>query len=91
MAALEAMVNEVPVISSNTGGIPEVNKDGFSGYLSNVGDVESMTNNAIKILKEDKVLNQYKKQAREQATLFDINQVVPRYEEIYEKAYKKAF
>ena len=90
-AALEAMVNEVPVISSNTGGIPEVNKDGFSGYLSNVGDVESMTNNAIKILKEDKVLNQYKKQAREQATLFDINQVVPRYEEIYEKAYKKAF
>ena len=45
----------------------------------------------IGILKEDKVLNQYKKQAREQATLFDINQVVPRYEEIYEKAYKKAF
>ncbi|MCM5663767.1 N-acetyl-alpha-D-glucosaminyl L-malate synthase BshA [Galbibacter mesophilus] len=91
LAALEAMVNEVPVISSNTGGIPEVNKDGFSGYLSEVGDVESMTANAIKILKDDSTLNTYKKQAREQATKFDINNVVPQYEEIYEKAFAKAF
>ncbi|MEL4307585.1 N-acetyl-alpha-D-glucosaminyl L-malate synthase BshA [Joostella sp. CR20] len=91
LAALEAMVNEVPVISSNAGGIPEVNKDGYSGYLSDVGDVEAMTANAIKILKDEQTLNQYKKQARAQATLFDINSIVPIYEEIYEKAYHKIF
>ncbi|WP_417444730.1 N-acetyl-alpha-D-glucosaminyl L-malate synthase BshA [Joostella sp.] len=91
LAALEAMVNEVPVISSNTGGIPEVNKEGYSGYLSNVGDVESMTTNAIKILKDPTVLDTYKKQARTQATMFDIHKIVPMYEEIYEKAYRKVF
>lgn len=91
LAALEAMVNEVPVISSNTGGIPEVNKEGYSGYLSNVGDVESMTANAIRILKDTTVLDTYKKQARTQATMFDIHKIVPMYEEIYEKAYRKVF
>ncbi|WP_335964388.1 N-acetyl-alpha-D-glucosaminyl L-malate synthase BshA [Galbibacter sp. PAP.153] len=91
LAALEAMVNEVPVISSNTGGIPEVNKDGYSGFLSNVGDVATMTSNALKILKDDVILNTYKKQAHDQARKFDINNIVPLYEEIYEKAYEKIF
>ncbi|MCX2681511.1 N-acetyl-alpha-D-glucosaminyl L-malate synthase BshA [Galbibacter sp. EGI 63066] len=91
LAALEAMINGVPVISSNSGGIPEVNKNGYSGFLSDVGNVEEMTENAIKILKDKTILDQYKKQAKEQAIKFDINNIVPIYEEIYEKAYAKAY
>lgn len=89
LSALEAMASGVPVISSNTGGIPEVNKEGFSGYLSNVGDVESMSKNAIKILKDDSVLKQFKANAKEQAKTFDIHQIVPQYEAIYQKTLNK--
>lgn len=86
LAALEAMVNEVPVISSNTGGIPEVNKQGVSGYLSNVGDYMDMAQKAIHILKDDAVLEQFKKGAFEQALTFDTNRIVPQYLELYESA-----
>ncbi|WP_424493647.1 N-acetyl-alpha-D-glucosaminyl L-malate synthase BshA [Salinimicrobium sp. GXAS 041] len=86
LAALEAMVNKVPVISTNTGGIPEVNVHGFSGYLSNVGDVEDMAKNAIKILKDDQVLEKFKENARKQACNFDILTVLPLYEQVYKKA-----
>ena len=86
LAALEAMVNGVPVISSNSGGLPEVNKQGISGYLSNVGDVEEMASNAIKILENDATLEKFKLNAREQATIFDIHKIVPQYERLYEKA-----
>ena len=72
LAALEAMSSGVPVISSNSGGLPEVNFDGISGYLSNVGDVDEMAANAIKILKDDDVLNQFKANALEVAKKFDI-------------------
>ena len=78
------MASGVPVISSNSGGIPEVNIDGFSGYLSPVGDVGDMSRNAISILKDPKVLNQFKKQARQQAEKFNIHNIVPKYEAIYE-------
>ncbi len=86
LAALEAMVNKVPVVSSNAGGIPEVNVDGVTGYLSNVGNIAEMALNGIKILKDDDTLNAFKERAREEATKFDINHIVPLYEELYEKA-----
>src|SRR5690606_21454880 len=60
MAMLEAMACGIPVVSSNSGGIPEVNRDGFSGYLSNVGDVEHMAENAIKILENPQTHKQFK-------------------------------
>jgi len=90
LAALEAMVHSVPVISSNTGGLPEVNKDNFSGYLHDVGDVSAMANSAISILKTEEVLRKFKRQAGETARDFDINMIVPKYEELYNKAMSKA-
>lgn len=90
LAALEAMVNRTPVVSSNTGGIPEVNKHGVSGYLSDVGNVDEMAENALKILKDPEVLKKFKEQARKEAEKFDVNHIVPLYEAIYEKAFKLA-
>jgi len=86
LAALEAMVNGVPVISSNSGGLPEVNIHGYSGYLSNVGDLEEMTENGIKILENETTLAKFKLNAREQAKNFDLHKIVPIYEALYEKA-----
>ncbi len=90
LAALEAMISSVPVISSNTGGIPEVNVHGVSGYLSNVGDIKDMSNNALKILKDAAELEKFKIGAKEQALEFDINKIVPVYEFIYQKAFEMA-
>lgn len=89
LAALEAMAMGVPVISSNTGGLPEVNEPGVSGYLSNVGDVEDMVVNALKILKDQDTLCKFKEQAREVAKKFSIDKVVPLYEDIYKAAIEK--
>lgn len=86
LAALEAMACGVPVISSNTGGLPEVNLHGYSGFLSNVGDVSRMASFGIEILKEEKLHQQFKKQALERAKEFDIYKILPMYETLYEKA-----
>lgn len=85
LAALEAMACEVPVISSNTGGIPEVNIHGVTGYLSNVGDVDDMAANALKILKDEDTLNQFKKNALAQAQKFDLNIILQKYEDVYSR------
>jgi len=84
LAALEAMAVGVPVISSNTGGIPEVNVDGFSGYLSDVGDVSGMAKSAISLLQDEEKLEQMKLQAFGQAKKFDILNILPMYEKLYQ-------
>lgn len=91
LAALEAMMNKVPVISSNTGGIPEVNKQGVSGFLADVGDIEEMASKAMHILKDDNVLEKFKENAYKVASKFDIVNILPLYEEVYDKAYKSRF
>ncbi len=84
LAALEAMAAEVPVISTNAGGLPEINVDGFCGYMSEVGDVEGMAKNAIKILENEEVYLAFKKNALAQAQKFDIKNIVPTYEKLYQ-------
>lgn len=83
LAALEAMAAGVPVISSNAGGLGEVNQQGFSGFLSPVGDIADMVKNALYILHDPQTLARFKKQAREQAHKFDQNKIVPMYEDLY--------
>ncbi|MFV8365801.1 N-acetyl-alpha-D-glucosaminyl L-malate synthase BshA [Flavobacterium sp. XS1P27] len=89
LAALEAMAWSVPVISSNSGGLPEVNFDGISGYLSDVGNTDEMAQNALKILKDDATLNKFKENALSVAKQFDIKNILPLYEALYKKAIKK--
>lgn len=83
LAALEAMAMGVPVISSNSGGIPEVNVHGKSGFLSDVGDVKDMANHALKIIETPESLMSFRSGALEIAKQFDIGAVVCRYEELY--------
>jgi N-acetyl-alpha-D-glucosaminyl L-malate synthase BshA len=86
LAALEAMAAGVPVVSSNTGGIPELNRHGVSGMMSNVGDIEEMAKHCVYLLSSEKRLEKFKKQALERAKEFDISKVLSRYEKIYEEA-----
>lgn len=85
LAALEAMACEVPVISSNTGGLPEINIQGKTGYMSNVGDIEDMSKNAIHILEDETRLNEFKANALAQAKEFEISKILPKYEDYYLK------
>ncbi|KEY18286.1 N-acetyl-alpha-D-glucosaminyl L-malate synthase BshA [Kaistella antarctica] len=84
LAALEAMAAETPVISSNAGGIPEVNIQGETGYLAEIGNIEAMSNYTIKLLSDDNLLMQMKKNAKEQALRFDLKNILPLYEKMYE-------
>ncbi len=85
LSALEAMAMKVPVISTNSGGLPEVNINGRTGYLSDVGDVEEMSANAIKLLSDKKLFNQFKENAFAQAKKFDIVNILPHYEKLYQQ------
>lgn len=86
LVALEAMACGVPVISSNSGGLPEVNIDGVTGFLSEVGNIDEMSSNALKILEKDKILSEFKQNALKTAQNFDIQNIVPLYEKVYQKA-----
>lgn len=89
LAALEAMAWSVPVISSNSGGLPEVNFDGVSGYLSDVGSIDEMAENAIKILENETILAGFKANALDVAKQFDIKNILPLYEKLYQEAIEK--
>jgi L-malate glycosyltransferase len=85
LAALEAMAAGVPVVSTNAGGLSEINIPGETGYMSDVADVENMSKQALSILKDDTTLNAFKKRAAAHARKFDIHHIVPLYEKLYER------
>ena len=89
LAALEAMAAETPVISSNAGGIPEVNVQGETGFLAEVGNVEAMASYAIKLLSDEKLLAKIKKNAKARALEFDLVNILPIYEKMYEETLEK--
>ncbi|WP_299061030.1 N-acetyl-alpha-D-glucosaminyl L-malate synthase BshA [uncultured Polaribacter sp.] len=89
LAALEAMAAGTAVISTNTGGLPEVNIHGKTGYLSNLGDVDDMAKNAISIVKDDTTLEEFKQNAKAHTKQFSLESILPVYEEIYKSCYKK--
>ncbi|CAL2108748.1 N-acetyl-alpha-D-glucosaminyl L-malate synthase [Tenacibaculum sp. 190524A02b] len=87
LAALEAMAAGTAVISTNSGGLPEVNIHGKTGFLSEIGAVEDMAKNAIQILKNEETLSQFKQNAKAHIKLFSLETILPQYETIYKKCY----
>ena len=85
LSALEAMAAGVAVISTNAGGLPEINIEGKTGYMANVGDVATMTQKAIALFEDEALLNEIKQNAKEQAAKFSIHNIVPLYEELYNR------
>lgn len=86
LVALEAMAAKVPVISSNAGGIREVNVHGVTGYLANIGDVETMANYSLKLLQNPELHQEFRNNAYERAKEFSMDTIVPKYEEVYNRA-----
>ncbi len=84
LSALEAMACRVPVISTNVGGLPEININGKTGYLSDIGDVEDMSHKALYILSDDNRLEQFKAAAIEHARTFEKSRIIPIYEQLYD-------
>ncbi len=85
LAALEAMAGSVAIISTNAGGLPEINIEGVTGFMANVGDTNTMSSQCLKLLNDDELLNTFKQNAFTQAQKFDISNIVPLYEKLYEK------
>lgn len=90
LAALEAMACEVPVISSNVGGLPELNIDGETGYLCNLGDIDAYANRAIELLTNDELLESFRANALKQAKKYDLEIALPQYEDFYREVIEKA-
>jgi glycosyltransferase involved in cell wall biosynthesis len=88
LAALEAMAAGTPVVATNAGGIPEIITHNKNGFLSEIGDVESMSQHAISLLGNENMLKAFSSAARKQAETFDIHNIVPQYESLYEKVLK---
>ena len=88
LVALEAMASEVVVVSTNSGGLKEVNIDNVTGFLSDVGDISKMSSDVLKILKEDSTLEEFKKRAFNHATNFDLPYILPKYEQLYQDLLK---
>ena len=88
LVALEAMASEVAVVSTNSGGLKEVNIDNVTGFLSDVGDISKMSSDVLKILKEDSTLEEFKKRAFNHATNFDLPYILPKYEQLYQDLLK---
>ncbi len=88
LAALEAMACEVPIITTNAGGLPELNKDGVSGFVCKVGDIEDMVNKSIHVL-DNKKLPRFKEEALKRAKEFDVNNILPKYENFYQSVLEK--
>ncbi|MGB4774638.1 MAG: N-acetyl-alpha-D-glucosaminyl L-malate synthase BshA, partial [Daejeonella sp.] len=89
LAALEAMACKVPVITSNAGGLPELNINGVTGFMDNVGDVDAMAAHAIAILGNDDELKKFKENALKRAKEFDLSLILPIYEDYYKKVLAK--
>lgn len=85
LAALEAMAAGVPVVSTNAGGLREINIHGDTGYLADVGDVAALSEFALSILRNDKTLKGFKSRAAEHAKKFDIHEIIPLYEKLYQR------
>lgn len=85
LSALEAMAAGVPVLSTNAGGLPEINIHGKTGYMAPVADVKELSRLGLELMKNDDMLNIFKQNAKEQAMKFDIHHIVPIYEELYER------
>src|SRR5690606_16602736 len=90
LAALEAMACKVPVVSSNVGGIPEVNIHGVTGFLSDVGDIEDMTDNTLRLLQNPELHETFRENAYAQANKFDIAKILPNYENYYKEILEKS-
>jgi N-acetyl-alpha-D-glucosaminyl L-malate synthase BshA len=88
LAALEAMASKVPVVSSNAGGLAELNIDGVTGYVAPVGDVDMMSERALEILKDDATLEAFRERAFSHAQQFNIDAIIPEYENIYRRFVK---
>lgn len=90
LAALEAMACQVPILTSNVGGIPELNIDGETGFLCEVGDIDTMTEKAKFILADENLAN-FKNNALDRAKTFDVTAILPLYEDFYQKTINKTY
>ncbi|HVS93718.1 MAG TPA: N-acetyl-alpha-D-glucosaminyl L-malate synthase BshA [Mucilaginibacter sp.] len=90
LAALEAMACKVPVVTSNAGGLPELNVDGVTGYLKDIGDIDGMAESSIHILNNDERLKTFKENALARAQEFDLSIILPRYENYYNEVIEKS-